>query len=136
MIFLNLFAFAMRVLSINFLHPYFYKKHSTETLYNYLFFCCSDKLFLWNRLMLFMNFYAKKAFSNSDESRLIQTISQLISIDLIYCFFSTLSEEVFDWFYLKQSADFSDKFQLISVTTSERICLCFSTQKIDDKTFR
>jgi hypothetical protein len=46
--------------------------------------------------MLFINFYAKKAFSNSVENRLIQSFSQLISVDLISFFFSNLSEEVFD----------------------------------------
>jgi hypothetical protein len=46
--------------------------------------------------MLFINFVAKKAFSNSVESQLFQAFSQLISVDFISCFFSTLSEEVFD----------------------------------------
>jgi hypothetical protein len=95
MIFLNLFAFAMRVLSINFSQTSFNKKHlrklarifnSTAVLTNYSY----------ETEYCFLLFDAKKAFSIFVESQLIQSFSQLIFVDLISCFFSNLSEEVFD----------------------------------------
>ena len=85
MIFLNLFAFAMRVLSINFSQTSFNKKHlrklarifnSTAVLTNYSY----------ETEYCFLLFDAKKAFSISVESQLIQTISQLIFDDLFHAF--------------------------------------------------